>query len=111
WTRRCGRSCTSSDVVRLRVQGAARGALTAGERGRLRRRAERMLRAAALTAGIEGAEVGLTLVGDTEIHELNRDYRKKDKPTDVLAFAMREGVGGELNPGELGDVVISVETA
>ena len=98
-------------MVRLRVQGAARGALTAGERGRLRRRAERMLRAAALTAGIEGAEVGLTLVGDTEIHELNRDYRKKDKPTDVLAFAMREGVGGELNPGELGDVVISVETA
>ena len=67
-------------MVRLRVQGAARGALTAGERGRLRRRAERMLRAAALTAGIEGAEVGLTLVGDTEIHELNRDYRRKDKP-------------------------------
>jgi probable rRNA maturation factor len=56
-------------------------------------------------------EAGLTLTDDDEIHALNRDWRKKDRPTDVLAFAMREGKGGALAPGLLGDVVISVETA
>ena len=56
-------------------------------------------------------EAGLTLTDDDEIHALNRDYRKKNKPTDVLAFAMREGEGGGLHPGQLGDVIISLETA
>lgn len=72
-----------------------------------------MVRAVALgdpTLGLR-VEVGLTLAGDEEIHALNRTYRRKDKPTDVLAFAMREGEGGGLHPGILGDVVISVDTA
>ncbi len=56
-------------------------------------------------------EVSLTLTDDEEIHELNRDYRKKDRPTDVLAFAMREGDLPSPNPGLLGDVIISVDTA
>jgi len=51
------------------------------------------------------------LTDDTTIRELNRDFRDNDTPTDVLAFAMREGEGGELHPEQLGDVVISVETA
>ncbi|MBI4509837.1 MAG: rRNA maturation RNase YbeY [Deltaproteobacteria bacterium] len=59
----------------------------------------------------EEVEVGLTLADDDEVHSLNREYRGKDRPTDVLAFAMREGEGGGLHPGLLGDVVISVETA
>jgi probable rRNA maturation factor len=72
-----------------------------------------MVRAVALADRALGGdpEVGLTLVGDAEIHALNRDYRKKDKPTDVLAFALREAEGAGLHPGVLGDVVISVETA
>jgi probable rRNA maturation factor len=101
--------------VLLTIQPAARGALTANERARLKRRAERMVAAAALTDPSLGkptrVHVGLTLTDDAEIHALNRDFRKKNKPTDVLAFAMREGEGGGLHPGELGDVVISVETA
>ena len=70
----------------------------------------RMVRAA---AGDEDAEleVGVRLCDDPTIHALNRDYRKKNKPTDVLAFAMREGEGGALHPEILGDVVISVDTA
>ena len=36
-------------------------------------------------------EVSVTLVDDTEIHQLNRDYRKVDRPTDVLSFALDEG--------------------
>jgi probable rRNA maturation factor len=97
--------------ITLRVQPAARGALSRAELARLRRRAARMVAAAALHEGVAGLDVGLTLTGDAEIHALNRDYRKKNKPTDVLAFAMREGEGGALHPGELGDVIISVDTA
>lgn len=59
----------------------------------------------------EDVEVGLILTDDAEIQLLNRSFRKKNKPTDVLAFAMREGEGGELHPGMLGDVVISLDTA
>jgi probable rRNA maturation factor len=70
-----------------------------------------MLQAAALAETSRRLACGLTLTGDAEIHALNRDYRHKDKPTDVLAFAMREGEGGALHAAELGDVVISVETA
>ena len=58
-----------------------------------------------------GAELSVALVDDAEIHRLNRDYRGKDKPTDVLAFAMREGAHADVHPGMLGDVVISLDTA
>ncbi len=73
----------------------------------VRERADRMLDA----LGLSEAELSILLCDDATIHELNRDFRRKNKPTDVLAFAMREGEGGELAGGILGDVVISVETA
>lgn len=44
---------------------------------------------------------------DPEIHSLNRQYRQKDKPTDVLSFPLADDVC----PALLGDVVISVDTA
>lgn len=53
------------------------------------------------------AELSLALVTDHEIRSLNRQYRGKDKPTDVLSFPLAD----ELHPFLLGDVVISVETA
>ena len=56
-------------------------------------------------------EVSILLTDDAEIQVLNRQYRHIDRPTDVLAFAMREGFGGDLNPQLLGDLVISVPTA
>jgi probable rRNA maturation factor len=46
-------------------------------------------------------------VTDPEIQILNRQYRGKDKPTDVLSFPLADA----LQPFLLGDVVISVETA
>jgi probable rRNA maturation factor len=73
----------------------------------LRLAAERMLRA----LGLPRAELSILLCTDPEIHALNRDYRRKDKPTDVLAFALREGEDGHLAGDHLGDVVISVDTA
>lgn len=61
----------------------------------------------------EDAEVDLWLCTDPEIHTLNREYRGKDRPTDVLSFPQYEP--GERPvpglPAHLGDVAISVETA
>jgi probable rRNA maturation factor len=56
-------------------------------------------------------EISFVLTDDKTIHELNRTYRGKDGPTDVLAFALREGDFAELAGTALGDVIVSVETA
>ncbi|RMF42863.1 MAG: rRNA maturation RNase YbeY [Deltaproteobacteria bacterium] len=57
------------------------------------------------------AELSVLLVDDEEIRQINRDYLDRDRPTNVISFSMQEGEGGELCPGLLGDVVISVDTA
>ncbi|MBZ0237536.1 MAG: rRNA maturation RNase YbeY [Deltaproteobacteria bacterium] len=76
----------------------------------LRRQLARMVRAASLAEG-RPLDAAFRLTTDAVIHALNRDYRGKDKPTDVLAFAQREGPPGATDATVLGDVVISVETA
>lgn len=52
-----------------------------------------------------GVEVSVVFCDDAFIHNLNREYRGFDKPTDVLSFPQ------ELEGGVLGDVVISVPYA
>ncbi len=86
-------------------------ALPAALRKRLQAEVGRMVRAAAKTDGHADFEVGLRLTTDKEIRVLNREFRNKDKATDVLAFAQREGPAGALHPELLGDIVISVDTA
>ena len=61
--------------------------------------------------GVSPAEISIVLVSDRKIRELNRRWRKKDRPTDVLAFAQREGKFADPHDPLLGDVVISVERA
>ena len=61
--------------------------------------------------GLPEAELSLLLVNDLQIQELNQRYLQRDKPTNVLAFSMREGEFSTLHPNLLGDLVISVETA
>jgi probable rRNA maturation factor len=58
------------------------------------------------------AVVGVVLTGDAEQRQLNRTYRGKDSPTNVLSFAMTEpGVlGPPGSPVLLGDVVLAFET-
>jgi probable rRNA maturation factor len=56
-------------------------------------------------------EISIVLTGDTRIQELNRQYRRIDRPTDVLAFSQREGKLGDAAGRLLGDVVVSVPTA
>jgi len=63
-----------------------------------------LLESAAKSMKVSG-ELAVVFAGDPLLRKLNRDYRFKDKPTDVLSF---EGPGGDMG---LGDVIISIETA
>lgn len=86
---------------------------------------DRALQIAGEAEGITEGEVALTFVDDAAIHELNRDYRGIDRPTDVLSFAMNESLDEELEivyeleeneelddlADMLGDIIISVEKA
>ncbi|XXM73702.1 rRNA maturation RNase YbeY [Lysinibacillus sphaericus] len=65
----------------------------------------------------EGSEVSVTFVSNERIREINREYRDKDQPTDVISFALEEMgedeieiVGADM-PRVLGDIIISVERA
>ena len=84
-------------------------AVSPAAKAKLRREVARMVKAAALSERRKDLEVALRLTGDAAIRELNRDYRNKDTPTDVLAFAQREAAAAD--SALLGDIVISVDTA
>lgn len=51
--------------------------------------------------------VGIRLAGDRTLRRLNRDFRGKDKTTDVLSFPGEETPEGR----HLGDIVVSIPTA
>lgn len=81
----------------------------------------RCLQEAAEREEVSG-EVVVTLVNNERIHELNREYRNVDRPTDVLSFAMNEAGEGEMDifideeeldqfPNMLGDIIISLPKA
>ncbi|MFN6540796.1 MAG: rRNA maturation RNase YbeY [Nostoc sp. EkiNYC01] len=64
-----------------------------------------------------GYEIGLRLTDDSQIQELNAQYRQKNQPTDVLAFAALEVDFPQSEemlasvPLYLGDIIVSVDTA
>ncbi len=71
-----------------------------------------------LRASNSPAEVALLLCDDDQIRQLNRDFRMKDKATDVLTFPADAdfldafaGMGDEAPTPLLGDIAISIETA
>lgn len=58
------------------------------------------------------AYISVTLTDDPSIHAINREYRKIDRPTDVISFAYNdEGSDGDEPVNDLGEVVISLDTA
>ncbi|MDP2913836.1 MAG: rRNA maturation RNase YbeY [Candidatus Aminicenantes bacterium] len=72
-------------------------------------RFERLLKRLVRRYELNRPEVVLAFVDDPEIRELNRKFRKKDKPTDVLSFPLNErAADGKFY---LGDIIISVATA
>ena len=56
-------------------------------------------------------EISILIVDDSRIEELNRQYLQRRGPTNVIAFAMRDGEFSHVSPQLLGDVVISMDTA
>jgi len=92
-----------TDVERL-VEAAARAAFEAAERPEI----------------LDGApvEMSLVLADDALVQTLNRDYRDRDKPTNVLSFALLDDLGDtddvldrdEGMPILLGDVILAFET-
>jgi probable rRNA maturation factor len=89
--------------VRLVVEEGPYPGVTRAE---VMRRTRRML----LALQMPDAELSIVLTGDDQIQILNRVYRKKNRPTDVLAFSQLEGkaIGSRRL---LGDVIVSVPTA
>lgn len=90
-----------SSVLTFRWERRAPGRITAVLRDVGRGVLERLGRA--------GVEVGVLVTDDAAMRGLNRRWRGKDRPTDVLSF----GSGEVLPEGRvyLGDVAISLETA
>lgn len=71
---------------------------------------------AALADAAPLVEIAIRLTDDAEVHTLNRDFRGKDKPTNVLSFPqvqddLLEGLANS-DDGEilLGDIVLARET-
>ncbi|GLC88575.1 rRNA maturation RNase YbeY [Lysinibacillus piscis] len=79
---------------------------------------EQLLQHAATSEGItEETEVSVTFVTNDTIQDINREYRDKDQPTDVISFALEELGEGEMEvvfegmPRILGDIIISTDRA
>lgn len=63
--------------------------------------------------GFRNPELSILLTDDAQIHELNRTWRNKDRPTDVLSFPQLEKheIDRRQSGLMLGDVVVSLDTA
>ncbi|MCC6489475.1 MAG: rRNA maturation RNase YbeY [Candidatus Hydrogenedentes bacterium] len=61
----------------------------------------------------DDVEISVLLCDDAEIQELNRSFRRQNRPTDVLSFGQDQAAPGlvsRVRPAVLGDIVISLET-
>ena len=82
----------------------------------LRSVAEQVLTAQGTGSGVE---LGLVITSQERVRELNRSYRGRDEPTDVLAFSATEEIGADFPPFvqppdgvlHLGEVIISYPQA
>lgn len=79
---------------------------------------EGLLNLAASKEEVEAdSELSITFVTNERIQEINREYRDKDAPTDVISFALEEMGEGEIEvtgiemPRVLGDIIISLKKA
>jgi probable rRNA maturation factor len=81
-------------------------------KARLKRIAEKILGAASAELKLdlpEGAELSLLFTDDAHIKSLNRKFRGKSKPTNVLSFPGAPAANGGIGP-ILGDIVLAAET-
>ncbi len=83
----------------------------------------RCIRAVLEAEGVEvPCEISVLITDDKGIQAINNEFRKLDKPTDVLSFPMQNFKPGAFDPADgeidpdtglipMGDIVISAETA
>ena len=60
---------------------------------------------------IEEAIFNVIIVNDEKIHEINREYRNVDRPTDVISFALEDDKTMTSEVRILGDIYISIDRA
>jgi probable rRNA maturation factor len=89
------------DVEVLGLETAGVDALSAAQ-------VQELTALAASSAGIENGHVAVEFVDEERIHDLNREHRGRDEPTDGLSFPV-DADGPAAGPRELGDVVICPE--
>jgi probable rRNA maturation factor len=89
----------AKNVAGRRASGSGAAGLSAAGLGRF-------VRAAQAAVGLAG-EVDVLLAGDRTLRRLNREFRGKDKATDVLSFPSVEELAGV----HAGDLAISLDTA
>lgn len=67
---------------------------------------------AALKNRKKWGDITFSVVDDEEIHQVNKEYRNVDRPTDVISFPANEGESiVSLPDGFLGDIMISLPRA
>jgi probable rRNA maturation factor len=79
----------------------------------LRRLVDKAVEVTLLEADIapgQASEVSIVFSDDAHVRTLNRDWRGKDKPTNVLSFPAFPAEPGGAMPPMLGDIVLAVET-
>lgn len=60
---------------------------------------------------LENVEFNIIFVDSDTIHEINKTYRKVDRVTDVISFALEDNKTIELDHRLLGDIYICIERA
>lgn len=73
---------------------------------RIQKKAQSILNA----LGSPDDELSIVVVDDERIAVINATYLSHPGPTNVIAFSMREGDYGDINPQIIGDVIISMDT-
>jgi probable rRNA maturation factor len=86
------------DIEVIGLDGLPAGGPTAVE-------IEELCALALSSADVDEGHVAIEFVDEDRIRDLNRDYRAKNEPTDVLSFGVDED-GVAHGPRELGDIVI-----
>jgi probable rRNA maturation factor len=76
----------------------------------LRPMLRRAVAAAAAQVRLDEAELAIVLTNDAAIRTLNRSWRKRDRPTNVLSFPAPPAPSGAAGRRLIGDIVIAYET-
>lgn len=75
-----------------------------GDHARLKNAVRRILQ----DVGIQSAEISIAIVGDEEMHRLNRQYLQHDYPTDVLSFVLDQDAAAHSLDGQ---IIVSADYA